>query len=731
MEKRAFSTASREEVNIDLLVSEGAIPTDMYGAVLISTACGTINSDGLPYQPLNPDGSENEEYGSPLINGDGFILKFDLNTAGKVNLQTGLLKPPCYFADLATSTQTSPNNPNKDLAFKNTGLARLSMKLGSRNEINTAITPVKFKKDNEHRLLATFDAGRPFEFDPKTLKLITAIGENKIWHSGLPPLIDQPLAMILTTAHPVFDPDTDELFTVNFTKDNKLLLSATHIFDVFYNHDEQWIMTELKKIIAEVEHKSTEDKYNAFYTFFKHTNLYKKIEGSSIIDRINKWFKHLWNEVYYKYISNVNEVMLLRWKGEKQLKEWTIVDEAGKPIPISYNMHQIGFSKDYIVLCDTNFKFTLDVMFNFPFQKEPIIDEFIRKLLGGAMNDYSMLYLIKRSDLTDDATQIKATSTRLPVETVHFSVNYQNPNHEVTVHTAHNCSACPAEWIRSYDKLKVKPNEPIDSQKLGLIAVGEMDIGKIGRCVIDAKTGTLIEPQTKFLYLTGEENGVISKAHTWGVGLYTYKDMISAEKNVDHITHIYWQSYGLNSGLLTDYIYNLYESDKRSRVFSADQMVEYTKKGALFVIQCIDTDSLTSVDYYTFAKDQVMWSLQFVPKNKTNPNILDSKNGYILTTVITGVPYNEHELTYQCEVWIFDANELNKGPVCKLNHPQMSFGFTIHSAWVPETKVVSKPDYVINVKEDYDFMIQKVKDGGIKTRIQQLFDTEVYPHFPS
>ncbi|MGB5032206.1 MAG: hypothetical protein WBO76_08845, partial [Saprospiraceae bacterium] len=116
MEKRAFSTASREEVNIDLLVSEGAIPTDMYGTVLISTACGTINSNGLPYQPLNPDGSENEEYGSPLINGDGFILKFDLNTAGKVNLQTGLLKPPCYFADLATSTQTSPNNPYKDLA---------------------------------------------------------------------------------------------------------------------------------------------------------------------------------------------------------------------------------------------------------------------------------------------------------------------------------------------------------------------------------------------------------------------------------------------------------------------------------------------------------------------------------------------------------------------------------------------------------------------------------------
>ena len=114
-----------------------------------------------------------------------------------------------------------------------------------------------------------------------------------------------------------------------------------------------------------------------------------------------------------------------------------------------------------------------------------------------------------------------------------------------------------------------------------------------------------------------------------------------------------------------------------------------------------------------------------------NSNIPDSKNGYILTTVISGVPYNETELTYQCEVWIFDANDLNKGPVCKLFHPKMSFGFTIHSAWVSETKSVSKPDYVLNVKEDYDFMIQKVKDAGLKSRIQQLFDEEVYPHFPS
>jgi carotenoid cleavage dioxygenase-like enzyme len=729
MIKRDFSSASRNEVDITLNVISGAIPEDLHGVVFINSGCGTVNTKGMPYPSHYPDGSECQEYGSPLINGDGLMIRVDFTESGKVGVKTGLLKAPCYYADLATSPQVSPGNPWEDLKFNNLGLARISMSIGTRNELNTAITPVKFSADNEHRLLATFDAGRPFEFDPANLNIVTAIGQNKIWNSGLPPFLNQPLAMVLTTAHPVFDPATQELFTVNFTKTDEQMMKATHIFDVLF-HDGDWLKSEFKKLILSLEGKSAQEKISATEKFLSTAHLKSPKKNPTIWQKIINCIKHEISNLFYKYISNRNAVKVLRWEGQTVLDEWTIVDENGDAIAIDYNMHQIGFSKDYLVLCDTNFKFTLDVMINFPFQNEPIIDSFIREILGGAMNDYSHLYLVKRSDLNSSVKTVKATTTKLPLETVHFSVNYQNPNNQVTIHTAHNCSACPAEWLRSYDTLATSSTGKIDMEKIGLIAVGEMDIGKIGKVVVDATTGKLIEPETKYLYLTGEVDGQITAAHTWAIGLYTYKNMLSPDENVDEIEHIFWQSYGLREDCLTTYIYDLYKDPKRSRTFKAEEMAAYTKMGARFVLQCIETAQLTSTDFYTFAEDQFFWSIQFVPNKKSQPGVPESKNGYILTTVITGTPMADGQLTYSCEIWLFDANNLAKGPVCKLAHPDLSIGFTIHSVWVPEAKTVTVPSYKLNVVEDYNEMISKMSNkNNLRDRTQALFDQKVYPHF--
>ena len=178
MNNNAFASASRREVQLTPQVISGAVPEGLHGVVFINSACGTVNTDGMPYPPNYPDGSSCQEYGSPLINGDGMLYRIDFSESGKVAVRNGLLRPPCYYADLATSERVNPGNPWADLKFNNLGLARISMKLGTRNELNTAITPVRFKNEGAHRLLATFDAGRPFEFDPEKLELITAIGRN-------------------------------------------------------------------------------------------------------------------------------------------------------------------------------------------------------------------------------------------------------------------------------------------------------------------------------------------------------------------------------------------------------------------------------------------------------------------------------------------------------------------------------------------------------------------------
>lgn len=719
-------TATRKPLDITLQVKEGNVPEDMNGFVFINSGAGSINSDGLPFPMTLPDGSPNPEYGSPVINGDGYVFRLDLTEKGKIKLKTDILKTPCYYADVGTSPiVNTKDNRFWNMAFKNFGLARISTQLGTRDQVNTAFTPFKLPNDNQSRILATFDAGRPFEFDPAQIKLITPIGKNTFWQSGMPPFMKQPIAMVLTTAHPVYDPDTKEVFTVNFTKTTKALMEATTIFDRLLPDDlEKTELDLLGKVEQWEQREQNQDLYLEVENFFK--DVYKRIDRSWI----GKFFDWV-GDVFYKYIGHYfthkNNVFLIRWQGEKDLKSWRILDPEGQGIQINHNMHQIGFSKDYVLLADTNFKFSFDIMINNPFPHNPRIDAFLRRLISGVMEDYSTLYIVNRKDLDVKKKNVKAKRVVLPVETVHFSANYANPNGIVTVHTAHNCSACPAEWIRNYDILKAT-GERVDKERLGLISVGEMDIGKIGKCVIDVNKGELIDDQTKFLYLTGDLQKPDTGPHTWAVGLYTYREMLSPDRNIDKIEYVYWQSYGLSKQMLTEFIYNLYKSPKRHRTFSAEEMLEFTKQEAPFVLECVDTNIMEATDYYLFPKDYFMWSLQFIPRSVRNNDIPEQKDGYILCTVITTIINTQGTKEYNSEIWIFDANNLKQGAVCKLEHPELTFAFTIHSVWVPDAKSVSQPSYVLNIKDDYNAMIQKM-GKKYKAEAQQLFDEYVYPNF--
>jgi hypothetical protein len=46
-------SANREELDIELLIKEGQIPTDIYGHVFVNSSVGSVNSNGLPYPKSN------------------------------------------------------------------------------------------------------------------------------------------------------------------------------------------------------------------------------------------------------------------------------------------------------------------------------------------------------------------------------------------------------------------------------------------------------------------------------------------------------------------------------------------------------------------------------------------------------------------------------------------------------------------------------------------------------
>ena len=717
---RKLITATRKELEYQLKVKGGKIPDDWHGHVFINSPAGTVNSNGLPY----PEGSK--EQGSPIMNGDGYVFRFDLQ-ADKVNVKTALMKPPCYYADEATKEGNS-NGYNSLYAFNNCGLSRMSLALGARNELNTAISPIKFKGDEYARMIACYDAGKPWEFNPVSLEMMTAIGNNSEYAFATPEKLF-PLPVIQTTAHPVFDPRTQELFIVNFyhsLHQNNAYEAALNILEKDVNKAENFLEDLIKNSWKELSHTHLIKEIDHLLGIHTDTDDHKH--------HSLKWLKNMIH-IHHKDTGEVdqkdsNEVFVLRHTGKSgPLEKWQVLDENLQPINIEQCMHQVAFTEDYLILADATFKVSLDLMFNNPF-KSKVLNSWLRSLLTKAQLPYLQLYLIKRTDLIPEINTViaRAIPQPIPLEAVHFSADYVNTDGKITLHLAHNSAACLAEWVRNFDHLAYAPHKAIDPEVIGLISVGCMDIGRIGKVVLDAESG-IIDSQDYIIEKGNTRDTDKIGVHTWGVGLYTYRGIIEAGEIPDTIEYNYWSSYGLDPRLHTKFIFDLYYNYK-NREISQDEMLRLNKEGVPFVLSRQNVKSMKLEDFYQFSKDVILKSVQFVPRTKGASKVTDhlQKDGYIFTSVLVNYPENNQD-NYQCEIWIFKAWDLASGPVCTLNHPELDYAFTLHSVWVD--KVGSNPEnpYYINPRDDYDPLIKNIYIEERRKEVQELFDKFVYPHF--
>ncbi|HEY9294933.1 MAG TPA: carotenoid oxygenase family protein, partial [Phormidium sp.] len=222
---RSILSVSREELNgIRLKVKKGLteeeaeLPLDLQGHEFIIAPVGSVDAKSIRNTSVVLPCSDGW---TPVFNGDGMIYRLDFE-AGKANLTTRIIKTPCYYADLATSK----SEKYQDYKFENAGMGRFSYnKLGVRNQLNTAFLPVKFSSDQNHRLLVTWDMGRPYEIDTQTLEVVAPVGWNKEWREVTRLTSTPPFPQIMTSAHPVFDSHKGgEMFTVNVGKSLSTIL---------------------------------------------------------------------------------------------------------------------------------------------------------------------------------------------------------------------------------------------------------------------------------------------------------------------------------------------------------------------------------------------------------------------------------------------------------------------------------------------------------------------------
>ncbi len=642
-----------------------------------------------------------------VLNGDGMLYRLVFE-AGRALLKTRMMKPPCYYADLAT--QLLPKYDKIGYRFLDGGMVRSSLVLGTRNQMNTAFVATK-----EH-LLATFDAARPHIIDPDTLELLEPIGEASNWQ-GLAPKqpawITQVFQPYSNPAHPVCDhlhvPVTSagEFITANYSAGVSLL----NIADRF----RRWLKARLS-------------------------------EDGIILT--NPWGAF---------------TSLIRYRFDSQsFEKWRLVLPNGEPVIIQQAIHQMALTEDYILVGDIAFKIELSQIF------APFLYGYIRKFsaqIGYWLSitftklvqplPYANLYLVKRADLdrpipSGEKPTLTAIKITLPREVSHFVTDYRNPDNKITLMSAHNGGWDVTEWIGEYDEsvnLDCEKTPPITKGIEMLAGVNQglpekppvkclhkdylgmqpapVDLNSVARYTIDGKTGAVLK--ANFLSDAGDNP---SKCNTWSVSVNTHRNLSRDSKleTGEKITNLYWMGWGFSWEIIPKRIYRAYR-DRDNRVIPIEGLPDGDMPVTLLRL---DTERMEIVDSFEFPIGYLARSPQFIPSKEPCPSDKDpTTHGYIVCVIMSDAEPGDSQTAAKDEIWIFHADDFKGKPIYRLSHPDINLGLTIHSTWIPEIQVgkYSQAEREAMRKATLDRDYNPIVQAKIFPLTKDLFRDIVYPNY--
>ena len=714
------------------------LPQDLHGHLFIVSPAGAPDSSTV--EGDNQVVWVTKDGWTPIFNGDGLVYRVSFDNELAL-LKTSFIKPPCYYADRATSN----NSDYKSLAFQNLGISRISLnKLGSRNQLNTAFLTFKLTDEASDRLLVTWDVGRPYEIDPETLETLSPVGKNDDWSSLLRNVPVYPFKQVMSSAHPVADPKTGEIFTVNIGKSIWTMLALPRSLK------ERWASNTVA-LNSTINNSGLPQDLQKLFSRLYSSSLKLISFGVSVAGVIEKIFRF--------FGGGYDFVHLIAWDGKKVgIKgKWHLVLPNKRSIKIDQTIHQIGLTKKYLVLAETSFKFSMENLL--PYQRDSLATDL--KILLADFLDYpqfpeTKLYIVKREDLktarvttnkflswisrspSKNIPKVVAKEVKIAPEFSHFLVDYDDDGDRIVAHISHLSGTDVAEYIRIVDRsvfddrdlndhnyIYDDPDLTARLHKLSGNLVGPMDASRLGRWVIDGETGKVV----------GEPQIVSDRDLTWSTAFYACLD----PKSTDKYTDIFWNNWGCWAETFTERNVAAYKNYKGSIPWQ--EVLDIAYKGIPSSICHLkirpdgDNNPKIEIDpknYYKFPKNHLGTSAQFIPR----PNAKDQTDGYIAAVVLTSEqflsqpdPSNSSEWSQNSEIWIFAADKLDEGPKYRLSHPKLNIGFTTHTTWLAEAKSPPKPlDY--DVHEDHEHLVQQLikNEPELGDKIRQLFDEEVYPN---
>ena len=262
---------------------------------------------------------------------------------------------------------------------------------------------------------------------------------------------------------------------------------------------------------------------------------------------------------------------------------------------------------------------------------------------------------------------------------IHLVAEYDNPDDRVTTYMLHTPATNTAELIRASDR-DLQGNY-FPEHLIGYGTLPVLDLSSVGKHVFDMKQGKGIHSQ----YLS-------QMPYTWGPYLYTYKGRQIAPYTGQDLFVMFK---GFSKDMLPKRIYNAYK-DVDGRRVPLEEMVGEGGLNHNNSICCITTDDLKIADAYIFPDRVLLYTIACIDSKETD------HPGYVIAGVVTDEKAGGDKSSGH-EYWVFRADNLSDGPVCKLGHPDLNNSTLFHSVCIPASKKwknKSQP-YHISLRDDY------------------------------
>lgn len=392
----------------------------------------------------------------------------------------------------------------------------------------------------------------------------------------------------------------------------------------------------------------------------------------------------------YKQADESHPCRLMKWDGTQELETWSVVDETGEDIEILQSIHELIFTKDYILLADTAFIAGMEMLT--PWKNAPL------------PNKNTVIFIVDRRDMLEGVEKVVAKRIEIEEACIHLIADYENPDDKISLYMLHTPATNTAEIVKSYDVDLDGTLFPKHLTGYGTLPV--LDLSSVGKHIIDMNE-TKVEMSK---YITDE-------AYCWGPYMYTYMGR-QTRKFQDQDLFVMFK--GFAKEMLPKRIYHAYK-DVDNRRMSLETMLNGDGLKSNNSIARIEKGAFEIVDSYVLPDKVLLYTISCLESNDPG------HPGYLIAGVVQDVEENARSSGH--EYWLFKADALSKGPICTLGNKDLNNSVLFHTVYISrelEEKLnQNKSTYQVPIREDYPANELEMWDPVVK----ETFENLIYPYY--